>query len=332
MLTQLGRRLGATLPAESVLQTVVDTIGQTMKYPYVAISTYGDLPCAATYGSLPDTVGLTRFRLRFHGEPLGTLEVASRPGEQLRDGDKALLDEVARQAGIAVRAARLTGDLQRSRERLVVTREDERRRLRRDLHDGLGPTLASLYQRIDRARALLARDPQAAERLLAETQEHAKTTIGDIRQLVYSLRPPALDELGLVPALEDGCRRLNGHPEQLTIQIQSAALPELPAVVEVAAYRIAIEAVTNTIKHAQARHCTIRLATLDSGNHSTHLTVDITDDGIGVAIPMCAGVGSSAMRERAEEIGGTLAVVADSPRGTAVRAELPLTVDTDTQP
>jgi signal transduction histidine kinase len=332
VVAELGRRLASTLPPDEVLRTTVDTIGATMRFPHVSLTTSGESSGAAAFGTPPLGAGPPAvFPLRYHDEEVGELRVTTRPGERLGDRDCGLLEEVARQAGIAVRAANLTADLRRSRERLVTAREEERRRLHRDLHDGLGPTLASLYQRVDAARDLMRRDPDSAQRLLDEVQAQTKRTIGDIRQLVYSLRPPALDELGLVPAVEEACRQLNAHPRQLAIEVGGAApLPELPAVVEVAAYRIAIEAVTNMVRHAGARRCTVRIAAIDpepghAGERgSPYLLVEVVDDGAGVAPDARPGAGLRTMRERAEEIGGTCTIRGHQPHGTVVYATLPL--------
>ena len=123
------------------------------------------------------------------------------PGEGFSDADRDLLGNLARQAEVAVHAVRLTADLQRSRERLVATREEERRRLRRDLHDGLGAQLAGLNVQAGTIRRLIPQDPGAADELVVELREELRGAIADIRRLVYDLRPPALDDLGLVAAL-----------------------------------------------------------------------------------------------------------------------------------
>jgi signal transduction histidine kinase len=112
-----------------------------------------------------------------------------------------LLEDLARQAEVAVHAVRLTADLQRSREHLVATREEERRRLRRDLHDGLGAQLVGLNVQAGTLRRLIPRDPAAAEELVVELRDELRGAIADIRRLVYDLRPPALDDLGLTEAL-----------------------------------------------------------------------------------------------------------------------------------
>jgi signal transduction histidine kinase len=243
--------------------------------------------------------------------------VVVRPGDELSAGDRDLLDGLTRQAGAAVRAATLNDDLRRSRARILVAREDERRRLQRDLHDGLGPTLASLYQRVDAARSLLRSDPVAAERLLSDVGEQTKLVIADIRGLVRDLRPHELDELGLGGAVNAAATRFDG----LAVTVAAVGLPALPPVVEVAAYRIAMEALTNAARHSGASTAQVRFEA-----DGRALVVTVTDDGRGLTATDRPGTGMSSMRERADELGGTLAVTTPATGGTKVRAVLPVAV------
>jgi signal transduction histidine kinase len=210
--------------------------------------------------------------------------------------------------------------LQRSREKLVLAREEERRRIRRDLHDGLGPTLASQTLKLDSVLDLLADDPQAAVEQVKSLKSQTQLMVADIRRLVYELRPPALDELGLLEALRAHFAQVGGENGHLRISIGASPepLPPLPAAIEVAAYRITLEAVTNVIRHAQARQCVVRLR-----KDSTHLALLISDDGVGLPLDREVGLGQTSMGERAEELGGTCTVVADEGRGTRVMALLP---------
>ena len=214
---------------------------------------------------------------------------------------------------MAVSAVRLTADLQRSREELVGAREEERRRLRRDLHDGLGAQLAGLTMQAGVLRSLVARDPAAAEQLAGELRAELRAAIGDIRRLVHDLRPPALDELGLAGALERLAESYGG----LRVAVEAAPLPALAAAVEVAVYRIVQEALANVVRHAAATRCTVRLET-----GPDDLLVTVTDDGRGFT-PGPHGVGLASMRERAEEMGGECTVQAAPDGGTVVRARLP---------
>jgi signal transduction histidine kinase len=326
ILSRLGQRLEATLAPEAVLPTLVETVKESLKLPYTAITLKqeDEFVIAAASGSPVNEV--LRLSLASQGEVVGQLLLGLRaPGESFSSADRRLLDDLAREAGVAVHAVRLTTnlqrmttDLQRSRESLVNTREEERRRLRRDLHDGLGPTLASLIQLIDTARVLVARDPDAAVTMLSDVKDQIKVTIADIRRLVYALRPPVLDELGLVSAIGEHIGRYN-QPNGLQVSIKAPDhLPLLPAAVEVAAYHIALEALTNVARHANARICRIRLW-LESG-----LCLEIIDDGDGMPTDKHTGVGLTSMRERAAELGGEFKIETDTEHGTRVWARLPL--------
>ena len=215
-----------------------------------------------------------------------------------------------------------------SRERLVTAREEERRRLRRDLHDGLGPRLGAQMLTVGAARLLVRHDPDAADAALADLEADLEDALADIRRLVYNLRPPALDDLGLVAALREGavgyCRPTAGVDGGGGLRVTVEApgrLPALPAAVEVAAYRIALEALTNVARHAGARHCAIRLALDEAGGA---LCLEIVDDGVGLRPARHVGVGLVSMRERAAELGGVCAIAALPTGGTRVAARLPL--------
>src|SRR5581483_8587124 len=232
--------------------------------------------------------------------------------------DLRLLDGLAHQVGIAAHAVRLTADLQRSREQLVTAREEERRRLRRDLHDGLGQALAALTLQLDAVRNLLPHDPVAAVPLVSDLKAETQAAITDIRRLVYELRPPALDELGLVLALREHIEQYN-HADGLSVRLEAPErLPPLPAAVEVAAYRISLEALTNVVCHANARSCMMRLTLMDG------LCLEVIDDGCGLPVRRSRGVGLRAMCERAAELGGTCLIESPQTGGTRVLARLPL--------
>src|SRR5215207_750095 len=336
--SRLGRRLEATLAPEAVLPTVVETIAQALKLPYAAIllKEGEGFRSAAAYGS--PTAEPEALALVYQREEIGRLVIAPRaPGEQFSTGDRRLLEDLARQAEVAVHAVRLTADLQGSRERLVTTREEERRRLRRDLHDGLGPTLASFALKLDAARKLVRRKPEDAEVLLSRLKEHTQDTVTEVRRLVYGLRPPALDDLGLVAAVRQQAEsygfvthkgfsgaagNVASGGAELAFSLEAPGdLPTLPAAVEVACYRIAQEALTNVARYAKARTCRIRLS-VDRG--ASMLDLEVKDDGVGMPEDRVAGVGLTSMRERAEELGGTCDVEPGPQGGTRVLARLPL--------
>ena len=329
VLSRLGSRLEATLAPEAILPTIVETVAQALKLPYAALALkQGDeFITAASYG-LPQDKPFT-LPLVYHTETIGQLLLGPRaPGEAFTAADQKLLEDIARQAGVAVHAVRLTADLQHSRERLVSTREEERRRLRRDLHDGLGSTLAALHLQAGAIRTLMQRDLAAADTEVLDLQAEIRAAITDIRRLVYALRPPTLDELGLVGAIRqyaaqyDTPNRSAGEPgSDLRVAVEAPEqLPALPAAVEVAAYRIVQEALTNVARHAQAHSCDVRLSLPDDRD----LQIEVSDDGVGLPKEPRAGVGLLSMHERAEEVGGTCVVEPAPGRGTHVLVKLPL--------
>jgi signal transduction histidine kinase len=268
-----------------------------------------------------------RLPLSYQAEPVGELLLGPRgAGEAFGPADRRLLDDLARQAGVAVHAVRLTADLQHSRQRLVTAREEERRRLRRDLHDGLGPELASMTLQAEAARDCLPEEPTRSDALLAELIGQLQAATAEIRRLVYELRPPALDDLGLVAALRTLAARYDhGGPPGLRITVAAPEpLAPLPAAVEVATYRICQEALTNVVRHAAARQCSLRLARTDTDGRDAALVVEIRDDGRGLAAEQRAGVGLASMRERAAELGGRCLIEPVPAGGTRVLAMLPL--------
>ena len=318
VLARLGQRLESTLSPEMVYPTIVETVSQALKLPYTGIAVWrkGRLETAESYGKpVADPV---TYPLTYQGEIVGQLLVGRRaPDEAFSAADERILRNIARQAGAAVHAAQLTADLQRSRQRLVTAREEERRRLRRDLHDGLGPTLAAQMFRLGSARSLLESDPEAVDEILAQLEGQTEQTLAEIRRLVYNLRPPALDQLGLAAAVREYAAQYNGPDLAVTVETPDS-LPPLPAAVEVAAYRIVQEALTNVVHHAEASQCHVTVICNDN------LRVSVGDDGRGLPDDYRSGVGLTSMRERAAELGGVLRVQAAAARGTEVTAILPL--------
>lgn len=358
VLARLGERLEAILAPEAVLPTLVETVAQALKLPYVALTLAvddegqaaepptligdpsprppesqnlpGDEPSTLhplLVASIGTPVGeLLPVPLIYQGEVVGHLFLATRsPGEAFSAADWRLLNILAHQAGVAAHAVRLTAhlqrltvDLQHSREQLVLAQEEERRRLRRDLHDGIGPTLASLTQRLDTARRLIPHEPETAVAMLDDLKTQTRSLIAEIRRLVYALRPPVLDEFGLLSALREQIITYN-EPDGLRVTLEAPEqLPPLPAAVEVAAYRIVLEALTNVVKHARARHCHVRLWLADG------LRLEVTDDGQGILPGSPAGVGLTSMRERAAELGGACQLEPVTPHGARLTARLPL--------
>jgi signal transduction histidine kinase len=321
VLSRLGERLETALAPKAALSTIAETVAGALKLPYAAITLKqnGKFARAAERGTPPEE--LIVLPLTYGAEVVGQLVLAQRsPGEPFSPADKRLLGDLARQAGAAAQAVRLATDLQRSREQLVTAREEERRRLRRDLHDGLGPRLAAHTLKVGSARSLYPRDPAAADALLSELEADTEAALSEVRRLVHDLRPPALDELGLLGALREAAARYGTDGPGISVEAPEAeAMPPLPAAVEVAAYRIAQEALTNVVRHARATSCLVRVSAEEGA-----LEMEVSDDGVGLPEDRTPGVGLHSMRERAEELGGECKIEPVPSGGTRVMVRLPL--------
>jgi signal transduction histidine kinase len=324
VLAGLGQDLEAAADIGRLLDAAVAELTTGLNLRDVSVRDLGGTAVTgaeALAGSAPgagvvDGPGTASIALMAYGTPVGSLtyRVPERPPSA---AEERLLHDLARQLGGALHARLLSDDLQRARERLVLAREEERRRLRRDLHDGIGPALAGLTLKAETARALLPPGSDGASRQLRDLSEEIRRTVVDVRHLVEGLRPPALDELGLADACAQAVGRLTAGSGLAATVHASGDLPMLPAAVEVAAYRIVVEAVTNTVRHARARCCRVSIACTRAA-----LAIEVCDDGTGLVAPGLPGHGLAIMRERAEELGGTVTVRDASP-GVTVAARLP---------
>jgi signal transduction histidine kinase len=322
----LASRLENTPIVASMLPEIVETVAAALRLPHMAIEIQarGRSETAASVGT--PTGELYRMPLTYHGERVGNLVVGRRSAQrELTRPDRLALAEVARHAGAAVYTARLTRDLRRSRDRLVQAREMERRRILHELHDGVGPTLAAVALGLDVCRRTVG-DTTPTGELLGRLRDELQAAIIEIRRLAHGLRPPVLDRIGLIPAIREyagalASRTAGGDAQDngVTIVLEvPASMPKLPAPVDVAAYRIICEALTNVTRHAAAKSCAVRLWIDDD------LHIEVVDDGIGLPAVTNGGVGLSSMRERATELGGECLVEADHDGGTRVFATLPL--------
>jgi two-component system NarL family sensor kinase len=310
-------RLGEQLATPNAgLQGVISTIRSAMRLPYLAIERDGTV--LASDGDPPERVHA--WPLTRGGKPEGQLTIGLRPGErELAAADRRALAMIADPVSVAVHSMIVSEELQASRERIVAAREEERRRLRRELHDGLGPTLTGIAFAADAAANTIEADPEQSQQLLTTLRRDTRVALADVRRLVDNLRPPALDELGLVGALQQRADQLSwrsdGESVQVTLHVPDQ-LPALPAAIEVATYRIATEALTNVVRHSKASSALVEL------NCTERLELSITDDGPpnGAWAP---GVGLDAMRERAAELGGSFRA-GPTPTGGQVVASFPL--------
>ena len=314
----LGDRLAGAAEPEDALPMLVSTVRESLRLPYAAVRLAGEDGPAAEDGPRPERT--VSYPLTFGGQNVGSLEIGPAPGDTSLDRRAAaLVRTLASQAGAVAHSAQTMRELRRSREALVTAREEERRSLRRDLHDGLGPTLAGMSlgrQSLERG----ATDEEQA-RLAAELLAQSRQSLDEVRRMARDLRPAALDELGLADALRQHAqtmRRMSGGALDVEVTV-AGDLPELPAAVEVAAYRISQEALSNTTRHADATRCVIDLAV------NGWLVLTIADDGTGVA-PPSPGTGLRSMRARADELGGTCTVTFRPGVGTEVLAQLPVGV------
>jgi two-component system, NarL family, sensor kinase len=338
VLARLGDRLAAAADpddvADRVLPSVVEQLAGALRARAAVLSLRDG--SSASYGSPLGEATLT-VPLDYAGEPVGRLEVWR--GGGFGWADRAVLDRLGSQAAVAAHTVLLARETRRARETTVLAREEERRRLRRDLHDGVGPSLAAVALQVETARDIAADDPHAAVALLDRLVPRLNAAVADVRALVYELRPPTLDELGLAAAVRELSARLS-RPST-TVKAACAGLDgpdglggvggaELPAAVEVAAYRIVGEAVTNAVRHADAARVLVAL-----DRSGDELVVRVEDDGRGFAAAEAdaaggrggdqGGVGLTSMRHRAEELGGSL-TIATGPGGTTVTGRLPLGV------
>lgn len=323
LLSQLNVHLQRMTSPAATLPMLAATIATTLRLPYVGIEAIADDMGALeadsrhAFGRPPAAGDLVRLPIIHLGQPVGTLLVATRkPDRPLSASDMALLHDIGRQIGVALYALRLTFELEEALSRLVRVREAERRRIRNDLHDGLGPALSAIQLQLGGVRRLLRSDPAAAEGLIDELKSELRLVTADIRRLVHDLRPPLLDELGLVGALRDALQQDAALMTELRLL---TPLPELPAALEVAIYRIVQEALHNVRQHAAATHCTVTLARVDG-----QIELRVCDNGVGLPAALHHGVGLNSIRQRAEELGGH-SVLQNGPDGGAQLAvRLPL--------
>jgi signal transduction histidine kinase len=291
-------------PQETLAASISATIAEAVRVDWARIDT----------GSGMDD-GNHRFPLEHRGEVIGSLVVASPPGGRFGAKDLALLRDLARYAAVVVFADRHHGALRDSRARIVAAREEERRRLRRDLHDGIGPSLAAVVLKLNAAETRT--DAQERHAILKEARSEVKEAIDEVRRLVDDLRPPAIDEVGLLAAIR---QRALGLSEAVVFEVRGpTAMPDLPAAVETAAFRIAAEAMTNVARHASATRCEVDITITGD-----EFAITVTDNGRGAASTVRSGMGWESMRERAAELGGSCTLTNGAPgTGLSVHAVLP---------
>ena len=308
-LTRLSQRV-ATSEDAALLPQALAAVAEAVRAPGAAVvDADGRLiagrPCDEPGAVVP---------LEFAGRRVGELHVAAPSAEEdYGTAERRLLVALAAQLAVVVRAVELGVALEASRDRVVEAARAERDRLRRDLHDGLGPSLTGMGLGLQ-AVADLVEGPSAVT-LVERIREEVTTAVAEIRRIIDDLRPSVLDTAGLAAAVG---RHAEAVSAVLPVVVDTAGLPAtLPPAVETAAYRIATEALTNVARHSGARRAQVELTAVDGT-----LRVTVTDDGGGIGEPT-DGVGLGSMRRRAETLGGRLEIDS-SGTGTAVTAFLPL--------
>lgn len=317
VVSSLGDRLERSTDTRDQLRDLAGAVAEAFASPYVRVELERPegVPIVAEHGTMaPNVVELP---IDYGGAVIG--RIVMEPGRRpvVSNRDQRLLGDLVRLAAAAMLNAELGRELQAIRERLVVAREEERSRLRRELHDGLGPLLGGVKLRLETARNLAVRDPERSLALLDAAIDDQSEVIDEIRRIVHDLRPPALDDLGLVRALEQQAARLTGGG--LTVEVAGDVPRHLPPAVEVAAYRIVSEALTNARRHSQATTAGVLLE-----DDERMLRLEVRDDGVGIPADAIGGVGLRSLRERAAELGGTLEIAPADGGGTVIRAALPL--------
>ena len=289
----------------------------------------------ASYASVRDSAGqevaamgvargaVLEVPLRNGGAVLGVLRVGPRRGEpRVTPRDDRLVHTLVPHLAVVLRSRRLTEDLARERQRTLAATLVERDRLRRDLHDGLGPSLSGIALGLEAATTAVTRDPTGLLVLLERTREEADGAVREIRRVLNGLRPATLDRHGLQGAVAETANQLGmdgaGRPR---FELQAQPLPALPPEVEESAFRIVAEAMTNVARHSGAHRCRVRI---DQSNGD--LTLGIVDDGGGFTVRGVNGHGLESMRRRASDVGGRLTVAPVEPQGTAVTAVLPMSL------
>lgn len=320
VVTDLGRRLSAAPGPEDALIGVTDALTEGLRLPFASIvAASGER--LVTRGALEHGDEPSVIRLTHQGEVVGELQVGHRRGETaLAAADRTALEELAHHVGAAVRAVALVRDLTRAKTRLVAARDDERTRLQRDLHDGLGPTLTAILYTVQAASNHLDDDSDATRGLLQQAAADTQRTIDDVRRIVYALGDPALDELSLADAVRVRADRLQTHgPRSPAFEVDASDIGPLPSDVEVATFRIVSEAMANVVRHARATTCRVSLRADEAC-----LDIKVLDDGRGIGESSPPGVGITSMRDRAEALGGTFRLDAAPGGGTLLAVNLPL--------
>ncbi|MFD1811977.1 sensor histidine kinase [Rhodococcus gannanensis] len=316
----LGGRFASAQEPEELITELAAGVAAALRLESVTVWRTGETEPAARYGAPSGEA--TTVDLVHRGAPVGVIAATAPPGVSLDARARKSLSELGSVVATGLALAQASLELDAARDRLSTVRLEERRVIRRELHDGLGPSLAGIRLGLQGVRNLLAVDPDAAARLLDSLQQQLDHQVDGVRSLSRTLFPPILDELGLAAALHELAAQ---HARAGFVLDVCADVPAtLDAAAGAAAYGIAVEAVSNARRHSGADGCRVDIVCAASGSASQELTVVVLDSGVGFTAGGAGGVGTRSMRERASELGGTLVIDSPPPGGTRVTARLPL--------
>ncbi len=318
---RLAARLGDAASRRSAPDAVVAAVVSAVRAPWAELWLHATDERDALLARVGAGVGAEHVvAVRYDGREVGRVVVGTRDGDPFTRREQDLLARLADASGAVLDGLQLSADLRRSREEVVRARERERSRLRRDLHDGLGPTLGGITLGLDAAHNLVPDDLTSARQTLVRLRELAGQATADVRTIVDGLRPPVLDGAGLAEALR---RQVDLHPTPPAVRLELSDLPHLAPEVENAVLRIVTEGLANVRRHARAQQALVRLD-VEPGV----LTVVVDDDGAGCAarIPSVGrpgGVGLGSIRDRCDELGGAAAFGTSPWGGFRVVARIP---------
>jgi signal transduction histidine kinase len=318
------RQVGVSVSAVTAdpLPAVTASVADAVRASYVAITDAGWNVLAETGA---DRGGpRLAYPLTVTGQQVGQLVICPARGESaVPAADAKVIATLVTPVAAIVHAAQLTKRLAAAHDRTLVAAQQERSRIRRDLHDGLGPSLSGVALGLEAVEAALPGDTRTAAALTARMRTEIAGAVEDVRHIIDELRPAALEEVGLVQALRERAASLAARSASgMVIQVRAAEpMPGLPEPVEIAAFRIAEEAMTNVLRHARASRCEVRVEVGDA------LVLSVSDDGVGLpGQTRPNGIGLTSMRQRATDLGGDCTVGPADPSGVIVRARLPLEV------
>ncbi len=319
VLKELSLGMEDAVDTQTTLDNFCESTANVLKLPFMGIwlDEVGNRPIAS-FGKQANS-DIINFPLSYESETLGLLRVSRRvAGEVFTQSELILLKTIAQHVSIICHNYLLAEALQNSREQIVRGREEERKRIRRDLHDGLGPTLASTALQLETARKLIYTKPEQGDTILKNLENKMSQTLTDVRTLVHDLYPSLIDQFGLVEALRQELESFESEALKVTFSV-TGEIDDLGAATEVAVYRIVKEAVHNVHKHAQATRCEVNI---DCSGEK--LKVIIQDNGVGLKITETTGIGLQSICERTEELGGSFQIVDRASHGLKLSVQLPL--------